>query len=68
MPKRICDLNEHHDGGMTEIKSRKAYFLENDFLSTGEMEKDIKLCGLEDVSKHIIHSLKTNIFITFTKR
>jgi len=38
---------EHSNGGMTEIECRNVDFLENEFLSVGEIKKDLELYGLQ---------------------
>ena len=38
---------EHPNGGMTEIESRNVDFLEDEFLSIGEIKKDLELYEIQ---------------------
>ena len=38
---------KHPNSGMTEINSHNVDFLENEFLSTSEIKKDLKLYELQ---------------------
>ena len=41
-------LGEHSEGGLTEIELRDATFIEDEFPSKGEIDKEFQLCEIED--------------------
>jgi len=44
--KRYVMYGEHLNGGMTEVESRNVDFLEDEFLSIGEIKKDLEFYEL----------------------
>ena len=49
-------IGEHSDGGLTEIESRDATFLENDFPSRGEVDRSVSLYELHETREDDMQS------------
>ena len=55
-------IGEVVDGGVTEIESRDVIFLEEDFSTRGEIDKDFQFYEMEDLDygapSHLVEKLK----------
>ena len=54
-------IGEQADGSVTEMESRDVTFLENDFPSRGEINKDFQLHEMEDPNNTPTNVIEGNI-------
>ena len=62
LSKRFVFVGEEADGRVTEIESRDVVFLEKDYPTRGEIEKDFQFYEMEDLDNgapsHLVEGLK----------
>lgn len=46
--KRYVFISENTDGGISELESCDIHFIENDFLTKGELQKDFHILKMDD--------------------